>query len=86
MVGLGAFLLFVGLFSAIMLYRVLKYGRIMHVVPYLFSVLGFLILMIGQWPDLLNPIGSALIMTTITAVVHGAVIFDMRKDAAKNRL
>jgi hypothetical protein len=74
----GVVLHVVAMIAAVFLYKMLKWGKFAHVVPYVFSVGGLLVLLVA--PDFKNPILGSMIATAITAALHGVVIYDMRKN------
>jgi hypothetical protein len=76
----GLIFLFVAMLSAVSLYRTLKFGLFMHFVPYLLSIIGALLLVLAQAPDIANPVATSLLVTAVTAIIHGAVFYDMRKE------
>jgi hypothetical protein len=52
----------------------------MHFVPYLLSIIGAVLLSLAQAPDIANPVAISLLATAVTAIIHGAVFYDMRKE------
>jgi hypothetical protein len=74
----GILIQLLGLFAAILLYRISKYGSFMHALPYLL-LLGGALLIFGE-PKISEPVLSSLILPIVTIIVHAAVVWDMRKD------
>jgi hypothetical protein len=64
--------------SALSLYRTLKYGRFMHLVPYIVALIGTVMLMLSDAKD---PVLGSLFFVSITGVFHAVVWYDMRRES-----
>ena len=76
----GMVVLFTAPFLALSLYRTLRFGRLMHVVPYLIILIGTFLISLG--PDVRAPIGARLVLLAITVLVHGVVVYEMHADSS----
>jgi hypothetical protein len=57
-----------------------KYGPFVHGVPYVFALTGAMLLCLA--PNFHNSVEASLVFLTVTAMMHGTIIYDMRKDSA----
>jgi hypothetical protein len=77
MTGLMFFL--TGAYSTFLLCGKLKYGPIVHAVPYGFALLGAALLALA--PDFHEPVKAGLAFLALIAAMHASVIYDTRRDA-----
>ncbi len=69
-----------GAYSTFLLCEKRKYGPLIHGVPYVFALIGATLLCLA--PSLQNSIAASLVFLAVTAIMHGTIIHDMRKDSA----
>jgi hypothetical protein len=69
-----------GAYSTFLLCAKRKYGPFIHGVPYVFALTGAMLLCLA--PNLHNSIAASLVFLAVTAMMHGTIIHDMRKDSA----
>lgn len=74
---LGALLQLSAMFCVLSLYRILRYGKLLHLLPYCLWALGAAILISDKGAP--TPISASVIMLGLIALLHGAVYFDIRK-------
>lgn len=66
-------------YSTFMLCGKQKYGRFVHGVPYAFAFAGAVLLYLA--PGFRDPVGASLMFLTVTAMMHGSVLYDRQKDS-----
>ena len=64
-------------YSTFLLCEKQKYPPLVHGVPYVFSLIGAVLLCLA--PNFRDPIGASLVFLAVTAMMHGSVIYDARK-------
>ncbi len=73
----GFILLLTGAYSTFLLCEKQKYGVFVHGVPYVFAFAGAMLLCLA--PSFHNAVEASLAFLAVTALMHGSVIYDMRK-------
>ena len=76
MMAAGLIVMIAAVLSAIFLYRTLRFGWIMYLLPYLLCVIGALLLYAQQGAE---SIWVTLILTSVVFAIHITVVFDIRK-------
>lgn len=76
MLAAGLIIEVLAVLSAIGLYRTLKYGPIMHCLPYFLCVVGGLLLYLASATDYFL---MTLTMAAITGVIHAIVLYDIKR-------
>lgn len=66
-------------YSTFLICGKLKYGPLVHGVPYAFAFIGAVLL--GLAPDFRGPVGASVMFLAVIAMMHGSIIYDIRKDS-----
>ena len=66
-----------GAYSTFLLRRKLRYGLLVHGVPYAFALIGTMLLCLA--PDFRHSVEASLLFLAVTAMMHGSIIYDLRK-------
>jgi hypothetical protein len=69
-----------GSYSTFLLCEKRKYRAFVHGVPYVLALVGAMLLCLA--PNLHNAVEASLVFLAVTAMMHGTVIHEMRKDSA----
>ena len=69
-----------GAYSTFLLCGKRKYRVFIHAAPYVFALAGTTLLCLA--PGLHNAVEASLVFLAVTAMMHAAVIYGMRKDSA----
>ena len=75
----GLILQLTGAYSTFLVCGKRKYGLFVHGLPYVFALTGAMLLCLA--PNFHNSVEASLVFLAVTATIHAAVIYDMRKDS-----
>ena len=67
-----------GAYSTFLLCSKPKYTPFVHAVPYVLVLTGALFLWFA--PDFRNPVAASLALLALTGMMHGSVVYSMRKE------
>jgi len=72
-----------GAYSTFLLCSKPKYAPFVHAVPYVLVLTGATLLWFA--PDFRNPVAASVALLVLTGMMHGSVVYSMRKESPDKR-
>jgi len=72
-----------GAYATFLLCSKPKYAPFVHAVPYVLVLTGAMLLWFA--PDFRNPVAASVTLLALTGMMHGSVVYSMRKESPDKR-